>query len=360
MEQEYKFMVCTSCMTYNHAPYIVDAMNGFTMQETTFPVYYLITDDASTDGEPDVIKQYLADFFQTPYRTEETDDYHLICATHKTNPNCNFIVFLLKYNHYSIKKSKLPYQAEWRDNAKYIALCEGDDYWIDPMKLQKQAIFLDAHPDYTMVCNRIRTYSEKKKRHVREQYCYRRSQDIVFKDIVNRTGLFIPTCSIVYRSDVTDNYPDYCKKCCVGDYPLQIMCGIKGKTYYIDDLMSIYRIDNSTSWMGNQKLGSASEARLKVLRSIVDVFQGFAKDYPQYNSIFQNKIANYINRGIPKRLIHSKAEQKRYFSFFEEEIRRYNIFWKIDLIIRSSYLFIDGRPYEKLFFGNHCVKHIRL
>lgn len=145
MEQEYKFMVCTSCMTYNHAPYIVDAMNGFTMQETTFPVYYLITDDASTDGEPDVIKQYLADFFQTPYRTEETDDYHLICATHITNPNCNFIVFLLKYNHYSIKKSKLPYQAEWRDNAKYIAFCEGDDYWIYPKKMQEQVDYFNSH-----------------------------------------------------------------------------------------------------------------------------------------------------------------------------------------------------------------------
>ena len=146
MEQEYKYMVCTSCMTYNHAPYIVDAMNGFVMQETTFPVYYLITDDASTDGEPEVIRQYLLKHFQEPYRTEKTDDYNLICATHNTNPNCIFIVFLLKYNHYSIKKSKLPYQSEWRDNAKYLALCEGDDYWTDSNKLQLQIDYMEFNP----------------------------------------------------------------------------------------------------------------------------------------------------------------------------------------------------------------------
>ena len=117
MEKQYKYMVCTSCMTYNHAPYITDAMNGFTMQETSFPVVYLITDDASTDGEPEVIRQYLSEHFQEPYRQEESENYYLLCAIHKTNPNCNFVVFLLKYNHRSIRKSKLAYQSEWRDRS---------------------------------------------------------------------------------------------------------------------------------------------------------------------------------------------------------------------------------------------------
>ena len=161
MEQEYKYMVCTRCFTFNQAPYIVDAMNGFTMQETTFPVVTLVVDDASTDGEPEIIKQYLSDYFQTPYREEVTDDYCMICANHKSNLNCTFILFLLKYNHYSIKKTTLPYLSEWLDNSKYHALCEGDDYWVHSNKLQIQVDFLEIHPDISYTCTRYKTYIDK-------------------------------------------------------------------------------------------------------------------------------------------------------------------------------------------------------
>ena len=78
-EQGEKYMVCTRCFTYNQAPYIVDAMNGFAMQETTFPVVSLIVDDASTDGEPDVIRKYISENFQKPFRNVETDDAFIIC-----------------------------------------------------------------------------------------------------------------------------------------------------------------------------------------------------------------------------------------------------------------------------------------
>ena len=141
MEQEYKYMVATRCFTFNHAPYIEDAMNGFAMQETTFPVVTLIIDDASTDGEPEVIQKYIAEHFQSPYRVEETEYANIICAKHKTNANCDFVVFLLKYNHYSIKKNRQVYRNRWAEQSKYMAICEGDDYWIDNMKLQKQVVF---------------------------------------------------------------------------------------------------------------------------------------------------------------------------------------------------------------------------
>ena len=152
--EESKFLVRVCCLTYNHAPYIKDAMNGFCMQETNFPFVCTIMDDASTDGEQEVIKKYLADHFdlddQTIVRNEETDDYVLTYARHKTNHNCFFAVYYLKYNHYSIKKSKVPYISEWQDNVKYIALCEGDDYWICPQKLQIQLDFLENHNDYSL------------------------------------------------------------------------------------------------------------------------------------------------------------------------------------------------------------------
>jgi len=160
MGKEYKYKVATRCFTFNHAPYIVDAMNGFAMQVTTFPVVTLIVDDASTDCEPEVIKQYLDEHFQVPYRTEETEYAQIICARHKTNENCEFVVFLLKYNHYSVKKSKLPYLSEWSDNAKYYALCEGDDYWIHPNKLQMQVDLMENNPTVGLCYTAYRYFYE--------------------------------------------------------------------------------------------------------------------------------------------------------------------------------------------------------
>ena len=147
--------VCVWCNTYNQASYIKDTMEGFCMQQMQSPFVCLIMDDASTDGEPEVIKQYLHDFFDTEW-TKETDDYHLMFAHHKDNKNCYFAVYLLKYNHYRINKPRLNYYREVISEPDYVAMCEGDDYWTDEHKLQKQADVLDAHPQATLVYTNFR------------------------------------------------------------------------------------------------------------------------------------------------------------------------------------------------------------
>ena len=150
------FMVFVSCMTYNHSLYIEDAMNGFCMQNTTFPFVCVIIDDASTDGEQEVILKYLRNHFEMEdpsiIKIEETDDFKMFYTRHKSNLNCFFVTYFLKNNHYSRKKTKKHYTEKWRNNTKYIAICEGDDYWTDSNKLQKQVIFLENHPDF-IVCS---------------------------------------------------------------------------------------------------------------------------------------------------------------------------------------------------------------
>lgn len=149
---ENKYSVFISCNTFNQAIYIKDALDSFCMQQTSFPFVCAITDDASTDGEIDVIKQYLQDNFNLNNEDalkKETDDYVLQYARHKTNRNCFFVVVFLKYNHWQLKKAKKYYVKEWFERSRYSAYCEGDDYWIDPLKLQKQVDFLEKHPDYS-------------------------------------------------------------------------------------------------------------------------------------------------------------------------------------------------------------------
>jgi glycosyltransferase involved in cell wall biosynthesis len=133
------------------------------MQQTDFPFVCAIVDDASTDGEQIVLRGYLNANFDLQDKSvsyeKDTEYGHVTFARHKTNENCFFAVTYLKENHYSQKKPKVQYLTEWMD-AKYIALCEGDDYWTDPQKLQKQVSFLEEHLDYSLCCHRYKIYNQ--------------------------------------------------------------------------------------------------------------------------------------------------------------------------------------------------------
>ena len=134
-------LVSICCITYNHARFIRKCLDGFLMQETSFPIEILIHDDASTDGTDDIIRDYTArfpDLFFPLY--EEENQYS-------------------KPNHKQIDL----YNFE-RARGKYIAYCEGDDFWTNPYKLQKQIDFLETHPDYSVCwhrCQRLYVKDDK-------------------------------------------------------------------------------------------------------------------------------------------------------------------------------------------------------
>lgn len=164
---ETKFKLYVRCMTYNQHHYIIDTMNGFVMQQTDFPYVCCIVDDASTDGEQVVINEYVRENFDltasdafvnkdTPYGT-------VTYAPHKSNSNCFFLVILLKENHYQSGREyeTTKYIQEWIGATQYVALCEGDDYWIYPEKLQTQIDFLDEHPEVVVSCHRCNLREER-------------------------------------------------------------------------------------------------------------------------------------------------------------------------------------------------------
>lgn len=127
-------LVSISCITYNHAPYIRQCLDGFMMQQTNFAFEVLIHDDASTDGTTEIIKEYeekYPDIIKPLY--EEENQW---VKGRRGSAVFNFP----------------------RAKGKYIALCEGDDYWIDPLKLQKQVDFLEANPDFVMCSHLSKMY----------------------------------------------------------------------------------------------------------------------------------------------------------------------------------------------------------
>lgn len=237
------FTIRVRCMTFNHAPYIEDAMNGFCIQETTFPFVCVIMDDASTDGEPEVIRKYFQENFDLDnddiVRSKETDDYVMTFAQHKKNKNCYFAVYFLKYNHYSIKRTKETYICEWFDNVDYIAICEGDDYWIDPFKLQKQFEYLEGKKDVGMCYTKAIIVRNGKKVRTSNEPAIQTPLTMV----LNGNSIITPT--VLIRKKIMDNYykeiDPQSKRWLMGDYPLWMYVSIHSKVERIGNVTTSYR-----------------------------------------------------------------------------------------------------------------------
>ena len=247
---EYSFMVSIHCMTYNQSEYIIDAMNGFTIQQTNFPFLTLVFDDASTDGEQEVIKIYMNEHFdhseETGFKQWETEDACYTFARHQENENCYFVVAYLKKNLYRNPR-KRELIKDWDDTAKYIALCEGDDYWTDPLKLQKQVDFLEGHEDYAMCFTNCIVNNAGKENlgnafiwdtYTTEDMLLHNSLDMIKRrDHVVSPG---HTSTILYRNP-KEPRPEWISKCFIGDEPLFIALSKFGKAKFINDATSVYR-----------------------------------------------------------------------------------------------------------------------
>lgn len=208
-----KFKVCCRCFTFNQSKYITDTMNGFTMQQTDFPFVCTIVDDASTDGEQEVIRKYVEDNFDFSEGSvayhKETDYAHITYAQHKTNKNCYFAVLYLKENHYSIKKNKMQYLKPWRDKCDFEAMCEGDDYWIDSDKIQKQYNFLGEHSDYVMCFTDFNIYYENTDK-IEKSLLKNQPDDFPHKFTIKEwifAKKYIGPMTWMYRTEVFDNVP---------------------------------------------------------------------------------------------------------------------------------------------------------
>ena len=242
MENSTKYKVAVKCCTYNQAQYITDALNGFVMQETDFPFVCCIIDDASTDGEQEVIRKYVAENFDlsepdVAYE-KETDDAYITYARHKSNKNCFFAVLYLKRNLYHDNQKKDGLVSEWMDNAEYIALCEGDDYWIEAKKLSLQAKFLDSNLDYGMTHTDFDILDGRRNHRVKVH-----SNGLYWPYSIT-DGLQVGTLTVMYRKSTYNGLPHFWvdKDWPMGDKPLWIEFSKYSKIHYIPCITAKYRV----------------------------------------------------------------------------------------------------------------------
>ena len=308
-------LVTIRCYTFNQSAFITNAMNGFVLQQTSFPYVALIVDDASTDNEQTVIKDYFYknfDTLDTSIAYQDDLEYGTIYyARHKTNSNCYFAILLLKENHHRQRKSKMQYLASWMANTKYIAICEGDDYWTDPHKLQKQVVFLDEHIDYGLCYTDFDLYDQNSKQFshaVFESGIYKRPSS--FEDHLVNCGYIAPM-SWVYRKSVYEQleYRVYTD----GSFSMALAFLKQSKVYYLPEVTCVYRAHK-----GSASRPSSLKKYFKQYKGVFDTQLFFADKYH-----VEERIVKLIKSGSYIKLLPSAIQSKQ-----DEFIAEAAIFFK--------------------------------
>lgn len=203
---EQPLMVSIRCTAYNHESYIRQCLEGFVMQKTNFRFEAIVHDDASTDGTAAIIREYAEkypDIIKPIYETE---------------------------NQYSTRN--LTRIMDEHTHGKYVAICEGDDYWIDPLKLQKQVDFLENNPDVSLVFSNRVVFNELT--NTKHNLCYNKryytSKDLLGGEIL---GIQTVCCR---RECLTSNASIN------GDILIPYNSSLHGKLYCLPDITAVYRI----------------------------------------------------------------------------------------------------------------------
>ena len=219
-------LVTVCIVTYNHAPYIRECLDGVLMQETGFALELVIHDDASTDGTTAIVKEYVVKY------------------PHLIKP------ILQAENQYS-KGHRIFPKVFAAARGKYTAVCEGDDYWTDPLKLQKQVDFLVANPDYVSCFHWSHIYHEDTQQLVRSPYGPKEKKEYYTTDDLLMYSNFIATASVMFRNRSPLVLPPNYDAFEIGDFPLHIALSKEGKIGFIDKWMSVHRRTGKGAYTGN-------------------------------------------------------------------------------------------------------------
>lgn len=254
------------CTTYNQERYIQKALEGFLAQKTNFQFEIVIHDDASTDGTRAIVEQYVAAhplLFKPVYQ---------------------------EVNQYSKGGFKPLVHAAGYARGKYLALCEGDDYWTNDTKLQQQYDALEQHPDLDFCFHSAHCLSGEvfdDQLHWR----YAEGQILEVPDVLQcPTGTFAPTCSYMVRRETLSLLPEwFFSRAPVGDFFIEMYATRRGGALYIDAPMSVYRTTSDGSWHLNTY--GNDEAFQKYLSAMIEAINLMEPDFPGLHDSFQWKRA---------------------------------------------------------------------
>jgi len=229
-------VVSIICVVYNHEKYIAEAIDSFLMQKTDFRYEILLHDDASTDDTPNIIKRY---------ESEYPDQVKAIYQ---------------KENQYSKGIHIFDFYLDIA-KGKYIAICEGDDFWIDSDKLQKQADFMENNPDYSVCAHAAYKIDANTNRRIGKVRPSKKAREFTAEEVIIGGGGLFAMNSIFYARKFSVR-PQFYYDCLIGDFPLLVHLAVSGRVYYIDAFMSAYRIGDANSWTSRMTKSSINKRTL--------------------------------------------------------------------------------------------------
>ena len=205
------------CITYNHEKFIAQAMDGFLMQKTTFDFEIVVGEDCSTDNTRRILLEY---------KEKHPDKIKL----------------LLNEKNLGMQQNGM--QTGAACTGKYLAICEGDDYWTDPLKLQKQVDFLEANPNFAICFHNVEVKHEDGET---QSYLSNSNQKQVttFEDLAAEN--YIHTVSCVFRKPFFE-FPEWFYESAVGDWVTHLLNAEHGKIAFIDEVMAVYRVHKGGVW----------------------------------------------------------------------------------------------------------------
>jgi len=292
-------MMLSVCMiTYNHEKYIAQAIESALMQKTNFDYEIVIGEDCSTDKTRDIVIEYAKKYPEKikPILNEE---------------NLGAIANLVK----TLKHCK----------GKYVALLEGDDYWTDPYKLQKQVDFLETMPDFAICFHRVKIKYEDKPLKERLSNINQKAITTI-EDLAH--GNYIYTASCVFRNCLS-GLPDWFNQCPVGDYPLHLLNAKYGKIKFIDDTMGVYRVHKGGIW-STKNWAYSLEKWVKLLEILRDKFSN------DINHIINNTLNFIYFRLARGYCLHNRDWMKTKFYLIKIKNNNPNYF---DILIKNINFF---------------------
>lgn len=222
-----EIMVSIECTSYNHEEFIAEALDSMLMQRTNFAYEILVHDDASTDRTAEIIRSY------------EQKYPEIVKPIYQTENQYSKGVLVELFN---LERAK----------GKYLAICEGDDYWTDPDKLQKQVDYMEAHPECSMCVHAAERVSAVTGKTVSAMRPSHRNKAYTVEEVIEGGGDLFATNSIVYSFEKIPKMPEYYLNATIGDYPLVICGALSGSIYYMDRNMAAYRVEVKGSWTAVQ------------------------------------------------------------------------------------------------------------
>ncbi len=291
---EGKPCVSIYCAAYNHEKYIAQALEGFVSQKTTFPFEVIVNEDASTDNTAQIIREY------------EEQYPHIIKPIYQTE------------NQYRLKKSISLYHMFPKAQGKYVAVCEGDDFWTDPLKLQKQYDYMEAHPDCPLVAHKtMRVFENGKYMSGFTSYDFSSPDacSLSVAEVIEHVNDF-HTSSLFYRREIYERNMAFLKSVSLFDYVTKIICAtdMPGNVYVIPEVMSAYRMSATGSW--SQRVRDDTEQYKNHIARSIDILR-------QIDAYREHRFAEAFDKEILKRQFNMELLANNRKVWRDEKYRAY-------------------------------------